>query len=60
MERDLEDIIKESQEFINLTKKDKSYSSKEEGTPAYLLSKIWLKKYKTYIFYKDVKTNRKP
>lgn len=60
MERDLEDIVKECQEFIQLKEKDKRYSAKEEGTPAYIISKTWIKKYKAYILYKDVKYNRKP
>jgi hypothetical protein len=30
------------------------------GKACYVLSKIWLKKYKEYIFYKDVKRHNKP
>ena len=30
------------------------------GKPSYLISKQWLKEYKDYVFYGDVKRNNKP
>jgi hypothetical protein len=30
------------------------------GKPAFLVSKQWLKKYKKFILYQDVKSNNKP
>jgi hypothetical protein len=32
----------------------------ESGDSAYIISKEWLKKYKQYILYKEVKRNNKP
>lgn len=51
MERDIDDLVKESKEFIELRKKDKQSRNPEAGTPAYLVSQLWLKKYKKFILY---------
>jgi hypothetical protein len=34
--------------------------SPPNGTPAFLVSKAWLDKYKAYIFYDDVQAHRQP
>jgi hypothetical protein len=53
-------LVNECKEFITLKNRNKGERNPPVGTPQYLLSKLWLKKYKTYIFYKDVKKNNKP
>lgn len=60
MERDLEDLIKEGKEYINLASRHKSERFPDQGTPGYLISTQWLDKYKTYIFYRDIKSDTKP
>lgn len=57
--RTLDDLVKECREFIGLRNKSER-ERLEPGTPAFLLSKTWIKKYKEYIFYNDVKRNNKP
>lgn len=48
----LEKLINEAKEFIDLKNKFKRAKFPETGTPAYLISNNWLKKYKAYIPYK--------
>lgn len=51
--------MREAQTFIGL--KNKSDRDRfESGSSAFLLNKEWLKKYKLYILYKDIKRNNKP
>jgi len=57
MERDLDDIVKESREFIRLKKLHQQNKFPPAGAPAYLVSTEWLKKYKSYILYKEIKNN---
>lgn len=57
MERDLDDIVKESREFIRLKRLHKQNKFPPAGAPAYLVSTEWLKKYKSYILYKEIKNN---
>lgn len=60
MERDLEDLFKEAKEFLQLNRQNKQSSFPKAGTACYLVSKKWIRKYKEYILYKDLKINRKP
>jgi hypothetical protein len=60
MERDLEDLIKEGKEFNELNRQYKYNRFPSAGTPGYLVSKVWLRKYKQYILSRDIKLNRKP
>jgi hypothetical protein len=60
MERDLDDLIKEGKEFYEMNRQYKYNKFPSAGTPAYLVSKKWLKKYKQYILLRDIKLNRKP
>ena len=60
MEREIDDIIKECREFIQLKKQCKQSRNADAGTPAYLVSKAWLQKYKKYIYYQEIKRNMKP
>ncbi len=52
-------LVEEAQTYIGLKNKCKRERF-EPGNSAYLLSKEWLKAYKTYILYNDVKRNNKP
>lgn len=57
--RSLDDLVKECREYIGL--KNKSERERiEPNTPTFLVTKTWLKKYKEYILYSDVKRNNKP
>lgn len=57
--RQLDDLVKEAQTFIGL--KNKCGRERfESGDSAYIISKEWLKRYKIYILYKEVKRNNKP
>jgi len=59
MERDLEDIVKEGKEFYKLKKVDKTHSG-EAGDEAFLVNREWLKAYKKYICFREIKSNSKP
>jgi hypothetical protein len=60
MSRTLEDLIEECKQFIQLKNKNRMERNPPVGNPSYLVSKTWLKKYKQYIFYSDVKRHNKP
>lgn len=60
MRRSLEDLVNECREFIVLKNKNRNERNSAVGTPSYIVSKQWLKKYKEYILYTDVKRNNKP
>ena len=57
MERDLDDIIKECKEFYELKRQHRYNKFPSAGANAYLISRDWMKKYKAYILYKQVKCN---
>jgi hypothetical protein len=56
----LEQLIIECREFISLKNKNSRERNPDAGTSLFLVSKTWLKAYKEYIFYDDVKRNNKP
>jgi len=58
--RTLDDLIKECREYIVLKNRCTIERNPQPGSSMYLLSKKWLKEYKEYIFYSDVKRNNKP
>lgn len=60
MEKATEDLVMECREFIRLKKLFKIARNPGDGSPAYLVSTNWLKKYKTYIFHKEIKSGTKP
>jgi hypothetical protein len=51
----LEQIVSECREFIRLKKLNSRERNPDAGSSLYLISKRWLKAYKEYIFYDDVK-----
>ena len=59
-QRTLEETIKECREYIQLKNKNSMERNPQVGAAMYLLSKEWLRRYKTYILYSDVKRNNKP
>ena len=56
----LEDLVTECKEYIVLKNKNRLERNPVAGTSQYLLCKEWLKNYKHYIYYQDVKRNSKP
>lgn len=60
MEENLTNLVNECKEFIRLKTNNRMSSFLPQGSPAYLVSRDWLKKYKEYILIKDVKRHKKP
>lgn len=56
----LEQLVAECREFIRLKNLNSRERNPDAGSSLYLISKRWLKAYKEYIFYNDVKRNNKP
>jgi hypothetical protein len=52
--------VAECREFIRLKNLNSRERNPDAGSSLYLISKRWLKAYKEYIFYDDVKRNNKP
>ncbi len=57
MQEKFEALKKEGQEFVRLKKAYDAARYPDAGTPAYIISSDWLKKYKDYCFYNDLKYN---
>jgi hypothetical protein len=60
MERDLDDLISEGKMFRELKLKNKNAKFPTAGTPCYLISREWIKKYKKYILNDSIKRHQKP
>ena len=60
MEETLAKLVNECREYMKLKALNRSSSFLSQGSPAYLISKEWLKKYKEYILIQDVKRHKKP
>ena len=60
MDRTLEDLLSENQEFLQLKQKSRIAKTPAAGLASYLISKLWLRKYKLYVFTKEVKRHIKP
>ena len=55
-----EDLIAEGKEFFKINRRFKQDSSPDAGTVAYIISKSWMRAYKKYISYKQIKQNQRP
>ena len=55
MERDLEDIAKECTEFMEIKRQYRYNKFPQAGSPCYIISRTWIKKYKNFINYKYTK-----
>ena len=53
----VEALKKEGKEFVRLKKVYESARYPDAGTPAFIINKDWLTKYKKYCFYEDLKYN---
>ena len=53
-------LVDECKEFMRLSEMNKRSSFLPQGSPAYIVSKRWLKKYKEYLCLKEVKSRKKP
>lgn len=56
----IQELYKEGKEFYKMKQKEDSYRMPDAGSPAYIISKSWLDKYKKYCFYQDAKYNQSP
>ncbi len=55
MERDLDDIMVEAKAFYELKRQYRYNKFPKADSPAFLVSKEWMKKYKRYVLYKYLK-----
>lgn len=56
-----EEVIQEEvRKYMELKRRYKSTRYPEVGTEAFLISKEWLRRWKLYVGYKDIKRGRKP
>ena len=53
-------MIKEGKKFCISMKAYENERFPDAGTPAYIISKAWLSKYKKYVFYDALKYNGTP
>lgn len=60
MQEQIENLAKEGKEFCTLMKAYDNERFPDAGTPAYIIDKAWLSKYKKYVFYDDIKHNGSP
>lgn len=51
-------LVEECKEFMRLSEMNKRSSFLPQGSPAYIVSKRWLKKYKEYLCLKEVKSRK--
>jgi len=58
--RTLEDLVDECKQFIQLKNKNRHERNPPVGQPSFLVSKAWWRRYKDYVFYKEVKSHSKP
>jgi DUSP domain len=56
----LEQLVNECKEFTMLKNRSDNERNPAPGKAVFILSKTWLKKYKEYVFYSDVKRHNKP
>lgn len=60
MAQTLDQLVQEAKDFFRLKRKLKQTAAPEADTPAYLLSRKWLRRYKQFLFYNEIKNNMKP
>lgn len=60
MSKSIQDLHEEGKEFVRLKRVYDTARFPEAGTPAYIISSSWLKKFKEYTFYDAVKYNGSP
>ena len=60
MQEKFEALKTEGKEFLRLKKAYEAARYPDAGTPAYIISSDWLKKYKEFCFYNDLKYNHAP
>lgn len=58
--RNLEDLVQECREFMTIKNRCTLERNPAAGSPMYLVTKRWLKAYKEYVLYSEVKRNNKP
>ena len=60
MEVDLESLMKEGTQFHQLRKAYQRTGNPPAGSPAFIINKTWVDKYKKYIFYSEISKNLTP
>jgi hypothetical protein len=60
MEVGAKELVEEGTEYIQMRDELKRSRNPEVGAVAYLISKPWIEKYKTYIHYDALRTRRDP
>jgi hypothetical protein len=58
--KDFETLLNEGRKFAQLRKEFKLASNPSAGSVGYLISADWIRRYKKYIYYSDLKRNVTP